>query len=183
MHLHECYPHIPIFLCTTYLVGGSYAMFELVLLLYPLAASGNRPLRCDDNNESFPILQINIHINLFQKIRFTTILMRREPTTYQILSNLININGIQEFKEVVDTMIEVRGGRFLVWDENPCCWKARHYRFQQTAAQGRHRLSKPQVVQKSHGESVDHYTIHDDRATTAMSIAFEKLGGLDLKTR
>jgi hypothetical protein len=27
-------------------------------------------------------------------------------------------------RDVVDEMIDVRGGRFLVWDDNSCCWRA-----------------------------------------------------------
>ena len=27
-------------------------------------------------------------------------------------------------REVVDEMIMAQGGRFLVWEENACCWKA-----------------------------------------------------------
>jgi hypothetical protein len=92
-------------------------------------------------------------------------------------------------KEVVDTMIEFRGGRFLVWDENPCCWKAitdPNKQRRKVAIAFRNFKSYKKAMENR--QTVIRTTMrYDDRATTAVSIAFEKLGGhgigLDLKKR
>ena len=86
-------------------------------------------------------------------------------------------------KNVVDTMIEVRGGRFLVWDEHSCCWKAvtdpstqrhkvtiafRNFRSYKKAMRNRQTIIRS--TQMRHNS--------DDSA-----LMCEKLGELDLKKR
>jgi len=86
-------------------------------------------------------------------------------------------------KEVVDTMIEVRGGRFLVWDEKPCCWKAitDHNKQRHKVAIAFRNFKSYRKAMGNRQTIIQSTTIA--QATTAMSIAFENLGGLDLKKR